>query len=333
MRHVSRTHRVALGWLFDRINLEPKIQIKYADTKNQLVEKGDPVFALSERINSSLGTESELSLRSRSFLHKVTDQVRKRQKQSFIDATDDGEKHSVIWGMLSSSTLQASVILVKNHSDNWHSIKHTENLTVKQMFDISGKMITEQSNEIYGINTFDGKTLRGNIYLWLVMKKSSVFSAHSLRILCCVLVRYTRTPSQTLWRSGRRSRCPQSFLRRSSTGFPWRSGCRAQGTARCGGSRRRKTRRKSKGRKERSNLGECAMDMTVDDKVFVQDLSQWGVRWSSSVKQCALCASSAHDVHHASVCVNVVLVYLLCIVSCMLMCVFTSFHLLFVMML
>ena len=36
MRHVSRTHRVALDWLFDRINLDPKIQVKYIDTKNQL---------------------------------------------------------------------------------------------------------------------------------------------------------------------------------------------------------------------------------------------------------------------------------------------------------
>ena len=35
MRHVSRTRRVALDWLFDRINLDPKIQIKYIDTKNQ----------------------------------------------------------------------------------------------------------------------------------------------------------------------------------------------------------------------------------------------------------------------------------------------------------
>ena len=34
MRHVSRTHRVALDWSFDRINLGPKIQIKYIDTKN-----------------------------------------------------------------------------------------------------------------------------------------------------------------------------------------------------------------------------------------------------------------------------------------------------------
>ena len=38
MRHVSRTLRVALDWLFDRINLDPKIQIKYIDTKNQLAD-------------------------------------------------------------------------------------------------------------------------------------------------------------------------------------------------------------------------------------------------------------------------------------------------------
>ena len=45
MRHVSRTHRVALDWLFDRINLDSKIQIKYIDTKNQLADiltKGSP---------------------------------------------------------------------------------------------------------------------------------------------------------------------------------------------------------------------------------------------------------------------------------------------------
>ena len=38
MRHVSRTHRVALDRLFNRINLDPKIQIKYIDTKNQLAD-------------------------------------------------------------------------------------------------------------------------------------------------------------------------------------------------------------------------------------------------------------------------------------------------------
>ena len=38
MRHVSRTHRVALDWLFDRINLDSKIQVKDIDTKNQLAD-------------------------------------------------------------------------------------------------------------------------------------------------------------------------------------------------------------------------------------------------------------------------------------------------------
>ena len=38
MKHVSRTHRVALDWLFDRINLDAQIQIRYIDTKHQLAD-------------------------------------------------------------------------------------------------------------------------------------------------------------------------------------------------------------------------------------------------------------------------------------------------------
>ena len=38
MRHVSRTHKVALDWLFDWITLDFKIQIKYVDTINQLAD-------------------------------------------------------------------------------------------------------------------------------------------------------------------------------------------------------------------------------------------------------------------------------------------------------
>ena len=44
----------------------------------------------------------------------------------------------------------------KNYSDNLHSIKNTENnLTLKQMFDISGKLIVGQSAEIYGVKTLN----------------------------------------------------------------------------------------------------------------------------------------------------------------------------------
>ena len=66
-------------------------------------------------------TEFELSLGSRSFLDRVNDQVRKRQKRSSMNVTEDGEKHSVIWGMFMSVTLESAVFMGKNYLNNWHS--------------------------------------------------------------------------------------------------------------------------------------------------------------------------------------------------------------------
>ena len=41
----------------------------------------------------------------------------------------------------------------KNYSENLHSIQNTgEDLTLKQMFEISGKWILEQSDEIFGVS-------------------------------------------------------------------------------------------------------------------------------------------------------------------------------------
>ena len=43
IRHVSRTHRVALDWLFDRIYQDPKVQIMYVESQNQhadIITKG-----------------------------------------------------------------------------------------------------------------------------------------------------------------------------------------------------------------------------------------------------------------------------------------------------
>ena len=98
-------------------------------------------------------TESDLSFGSRSFINRVSDQVRKRQKR-ISNVTENGEKHSMIWGMFMSSTLESSVFMAKNHSDNWHFIKNTKDLTMKQMFDISAKLVFEQ-DEIYGVKTID----------------------------------------------------------------------------------------------------------------------------------------------------------------------------------
>ena len=91
----------------------------------------DRFIVENDKTNSYAEAESELSLGSRSFLHRVNDQVRKRQNQSSKEATKDSDKHSVICGMFVSSSLQASVFIGKSYSDNWHSIKNSKDLTVK----------------------------------------------------------------------------------------------------------------------------------------------------------------------------------------------------------
>ena len=255
MRHVSRTHRVALDWLFDRINLDPKIQIKYVHTKNQLADiltEGnftrdewnhllclfnishfssinsqakkesrqnqkpmmnlvsrysvrdpnvlasiasespgktksesqnvplgslneqqtrtgrlgmgagssnysawniddkwssqewksgemlgarterpvDDKFVIDDDVDSDTATESNLSLRSRSFLNRVNDRLRKMLDHLPEDAMQDIEKRSMIWWMFVSSTLEASVFMGNNYSDNLHSIKNTGKISL-----------------------------------------------------------------------------------------------------------------------------------------------------------------------------------------------------------
>ena len=53
-----------------------------------------------------------------------------------------------------SVTLESLVFMGKNYSDIWQSIKNTKDFTMKQMFDISAKLVSEQ-DEIYGVQTLD----------------------------------------------------------------------------------------------------------------------------------------------------------------------------------
>ena len=57
----------------------------------------DSFIVDNDDMDSDTEAESQMSLKSRSFVHKVNDQVRKRQYQSFEDATKDSDKHSVTW--------------------------------------------------------------------------------------------------------------------------------------------------------------------------------------------------------------------------------------------
>ena len=84
------------------------------------------------------------------FVNKVKDQVRKRQKR-MSNVADSGEEHSIIWGMFMAATMNAATFMGKNFSGIENSIMNSTNLTLKQMFDITAKLMDEQDE----INSLD----------------------------------------------------------------------------------------------------------------------------------------------------------------------------------
>ena len=103
-------------------------------------------------MDSDTAAESDLSLKSRSFLNRVNGRLRKMLHRSPEDSMQDIDKRSMIWRKFMSLTVEASVFMGKNYSDKLYSIKNTgENLTLKQMFEISEQLILEQSDDIFGV--------------------------------------------------------------------------------------------------------------------------------------------------------------------------------------
>ena len=67
--------------------------------------------------------------------------------------------------------------MVKNYSDNLHSIKNTEDLTMQQMFDMSEKLRVGQSDEIYGVTPINWEDSSWKHLSLVRDKKSSVSRA------------------------------------------------------------------------------------------------------------------------------------------------------------
>ena len=57
----------------------------------------DDKFVIDNDMDSDTVTESNLSLKSRSFLNRVNDRLRKILGHSSKDAMQDNDKHSLIW--------------------------------------------------------------------------------------------------------------------------------------------------------------------------------------------------------------------------------------------
>ena len=84
------------------------------------------------------------------FVDKVKDQVRYRQKR-MSNVAESGEEHSIIWGMFMAATLNAATFMGKNFSTIQSGVKNFEDLTLKQMFDVTAQLVNNQ-DEINGLD-------------------------------------------------------------------------------------------------------------------------------------------------------------------------------------
>ena len=91
------------------------------------------------------------------FVNKVKDQVLKRHKR-MSNVADSGEDHSMIWGMFMAATMNAATFMRKNFVDNENSIMNSTDLTLKHMFDLTLKLVSEQDE----INNLDNIQWRKN---------------------------------------------------------------------------------------------------------------------------------------------------------------------------
>ena len=83
------------------------------------------------------------------FVNKVKDQVRNRQKR-MSNVAESGEEHSM-WGMFMATTLNAATFMGKNFSTIQSVVKNHEDLTLKQMFDVTAHLVNNQ-DEINGLD-------------------------------------------------------------------------------------------------------------------------------------------------------------------------------------
>ena len=85
------------------------------------------------------------------FVNKVKPQVRSRQKR-MSNVADSGEERSMICGMFMTATMKAATFMGKDFVEIQNSIMNTSDLTLKKMFDISAKLVSEQ-DEIFKVDT------------------------------------------------------------------------------------------------------------------------------------------------------------------------------------
>ena len=119
-------------------------------------ERGRPAddkFVTGHDMDSDIAAESNLSLKSRSFLHRVNDRLRKILEHLPEVAMQDIDKRSLIWWMFYVFNIGSICIHGKELLRNFtfHQ-KIQERISLwNRCFDISEKFIVGQSDEIFGV--------------------------------------------------------------------------------------------------------------------------------------------------------------------------------------
>ena len=90
-------------------------------------------------------------------LEKVCSNLRQNIGRTSGDDMNDLDVNSLIWEMFLSATLDAAVHLGQGYLDNLHSAENQTQRTIKQLLDVTKKLITDQT-EIQSFSKIDRHT-------------------------------------------------------------------------------------------------------------------------------------------------------------------------------
>ena len=115
------------------------------------------------------------------------------------NVAESGDEHSIIWGMFMATTLNAATFMGKNFSTIQSFVKNSEDLTLKQMFDVTAQLVKNQE-EIHGLdkiqwekNSWTRLSLIGDETVINLQSTKSMSS----RILCCASEGFFNIPNPT----------------------------------------------------------------------------------------------------------------------------------------
>ena len=192
----------------------------------QFTQDTDKFVIDDQDMDSDTARESNLSLKSRSFLHRVNDRLRKIWDHSSEDAIQDIDKRSLVCGMFTSSTLEASVFMRKDYSENLHSIKK------------KNREWSHFETDVWHIWKVDSRTIRWDF--WSVSNQLGRFSMETLifgqwwrnhqslacKGLCifgfCVMSWKSESEPNIKYCLGRKVELVQRFATVQNSGHNWR---------------------------------------------------------------------------------------------------------------